>query len=141
MRWLLFLATLMAPCQARAQSPEEHLRMCTASGMQGQFCEASRDQFVQEMPKALRGDYQSQRNVAYCLSTGCDGAVKVNAALSCAWRVVIQASGSSKVDATDAMAFKNACGALDDLELATASEQAQALFKKIYRRSLPARFR
>ena len=141
MRRLLFLAVLMVPGQAGAQSPDEHLRMCTASGTQGQFCEASRAQFAQEMPQALRGDYQSQRNVAFCFSTGCDGAVRVNAALGCAWRVVIQASGSSKVDATDAMAFRNACGALDDLELATASEQAQALFKKIYRRPLPARFR
>jgi hypothetical protein len=47
--------------------------------------------------KALAGDYQAQRNLAYSL--GHDE--PTNAMQACAWRLVILGSGSEQVDDTD----------------------------------------
>lgn len=132
-------ALVLSSVPSRAQDAQEHLGGCSFAA-DVQWCEISRKQFADEFPQALRGDYQAQRNVAYCLSTGCDGAVQVSAPHGCAWRIVIQASGSSKVDAADKMAFSTWCGKLDAIDRATAIEQAKGLFRKIYGRKLPARF-
>jgi hypothetical protein len=52
------------------------------------FCQQSAEQFRSEYPRALRGDYGAQRNVAYCLITGRDGAVRTDRITGCAWRAI-----------------------------------------------------
>ena len=53
-----------------------------------------------EMKKALAGDYQAQRNIAYYYSTGVDGHTQ-DVITGCAWRLVILKSKPSQIDSTD----------------------------------------
>lgn len=102
----------------------------------GGWCRQSAKDMARDWPKALRGDYQAQRNVAYCLSGGCDGAVAVNRIQGCAWRIVIVSSGSPKVGATDTANLRADCGRLEPTEKTAAAMRADALFPKVYGRPL-----
>jgi hypothetical protein len=108
-------------------------------GRDEQLCQTTRAQFEQkDWPRAWGGDYQGQRNVAYCSYTGCDGAVQVNKVLACAWRQVIQVSGDPDVGQLDLDQQKTECGALDDAGRAAARAQAQQIFTAVYKRPMPA---
>lgn len=86
--------------------------------------------------KAWQGDYQAQRNVAFCLSDGCGGMVVQNRSLGCAWRMIIIGSGSPKVDSTDTGNLKVYCGGLDAAERSAAQAQAAAIFRAVYKREI-----
>ncbi|WP_187640102.1 hypothetical protein [Bosea sp. F3-2] len=133
---LISLALLSNP--AAAQKASDYVRDCeTASDKP--FCESSRKQFNAWFPKALKGDYQGQRNVAFCLMTGCDEAVNPDWITGCAWRMVLKAGRDRRYDAGDKMNFDVDCGAerVDTSERADAARIAQALFRRIYKRELP----
>lgn len=119
----LMVATLSS---AVADNAEDHTRACVDPA-QKQICDASKSDFKKWFPRAYKGDYQGQRNVAFCLYDGCDGSVMQNKPLSCAWRMVILLSGSNQVDATDQNSFRLACGKLDTAEMITAKAQAERL--------------
>lgn len=136
-RVAVFSILVLTACPAYSETAEDYLRPCMSDSA---LCQWTHDQFKVQYPKALKGDYQSQRNVAYSLTTGGHGAVVKTPPLGCAWRIVIQASGNPKVDATDAGNFRVECGSLDALGRATAVEQAKLLFRKIYGRALPSSF-
>lgn len=118
---------LFAPTPAcRAAGADDHLVLC-AHRPETALCEADRAEFRQAFAAAHRGDYQGQRNVAFCLETGCHGAVRPNPTLACAWRTVILLSGSPRVDGTDRSNHRLACGRLDRLDIATAEAQAKRI--------------
>jgi hypothetical protein len=94
-------------------------------------CLMTQAKLTYELPLAYQGDYQSQRNVAYCLTFGCE-AFRPALVLGCAWRVVIQASGSVEVDDSDTLNLRDCLGRIDTLQVATAKAQAGRLFKAIY---------
>ena len=96
--------------------------------------------FTEDHASALVGDYQAQRNVAYCLKSGCDGAIRQEPVTACAWRIVILASGSFSVDASDEGNFNVDCGALSSSQQRRALTQAGTLYKAIYKKSLPREF-
>ncbi len=79
--------------------------------------------------KALAGDYQAQRNLAYSLAIGADGA-PYEPVKACAWRAVIIASASSKVSDGDHRNVQQNCGKLDD----EGRQQAQVLAEQILTR-------
>lgn len=136
--WLAAIALTAAcfvPESAIAQLADDHLQMCL--GDNEKICEFSKKRFKAEYPKALKADYQSQRNVAWCLSHGCDDAVQKNTMLGCAWRLVIMGSGSTRVDSTDRDNFRLECGQLDKDERGAARAQAQTLMRRIYKKTLP----
>ncbi|WP_026363027.1 hypothetical protein [Methylopila sp. M107] len=102
-----------------------------------QFCKSSSASLRLAIPKAFKRDYQAQRNVSFCLVDGCDGAIQPNRMLGCAWRLVILASGSSKVDSTDTGFLDAYCASrLSPTEKAAADAQASELFKKVYDRPM-----
>lgn len=74
---------------------------------------------------AMLGNYQAQRNYAFFNST------KGNPILGCAWRLIILAQGSRRVDTTDTMNAQGECRALSELERATAANQARQLANKM----------
>lgn len=83
---------------------------------------------------AIKGDYQGQRNVAYCLSTGCGwNELNKNPVLGCAWRVVIVNSGHLAANRLDADGLKLYCGSqfLDDTGRVMANAQAMTIMKKL----------
>lgn len=127
-------AMLFSSTPGLAQDASEYLIECQKGET---VCEAAYNQFKDEFPKAYRRDYQSQRNVAFCLSRDCDGAIAKQPVFGCAWRMVIVASGSPKVGQTDASALKIDCSKLDKIEMQAAISQADALMRKIYKRPLP----
>lgn len=92
------------------------------------------------MKGAYKKDYGDQRNLAFCLSTGCDEAIVPNVVAGCAWRIVILASGSADVDDSDLANFKFECGRLTEIQLATAKVRATALFKTVYKRQITPDF-
>ncbi|OJV51422.1 MAG: hypothetical protein BGO36_03730 [Burkholderiales bacterium 68-10] len=55
--------------------------------------------------KALAGDYQAQRNLAYSLGRE----IPINELQSCTWRIVILESGSDEVDDSDVTNKQAAC--------------------------------
>lgn len=82
--------------------------------------------------KALAGDYQAQRNLAYGYSTAPYPGQQSNVMLGCAWRIVIVHSGSTKVDDTDISNQRVQCGKLDSQQLAAAQAQARRLYLQVY---------
>jgi hypothetical protein len=89
-------------------------------------------QFDQINAKALAGDYQAQRNIAYGYSTAPYPGQQTNVLLGCAWRIVIMHSGSAKVDDTDISNQRVQCGKLDSQQLAAAQAQARRLYLQVY---------
>ncbi|MCW2362430.1 MULTISPECIES: hypothetical protein [Sphingobium] len=96
------------------------------------LCETNRAMFDRtDWPKAWRGDYQAQRNVAFCLSTGCDGATEVNKMAACAWRMTILASAHSEAGDTDNDNLVNDCRDLSPVARAAAEIRADEIMKRI----------
>lgn len=101
-------------------------------------CEVNRIQFSRrDWPKAWQGDYQGQRNAAFCRSTGCDGAVETNKAEACAWRSIILVAHVGATDDTDTRNLKMDCGDLDKAEAAVATGTANQIYEKIYSKPMP----
>lgn len=135
---LLFFAAAIASGHAQTLSSDvEYLLGECSVAANERMCNANHDEFISDYRLAFKKDYQAQRNVAFCLIDGCDGAVKINKPLGCAWRIVILASGSQKLDASDRMNYDIMCkGKLDNTEALVFEGQAQELFRAIYKKKL-----
>jgi hypothetical protein len=94
-------------------------------------CRYSKELWPKDYSEAIAGGYQGQRNVSFCLSTGCQGAIVVNKILGCAWRFVILESGHLSADSSDVTNAKYYCGVenVDSAELAAAEAQAKTLLR------------
>ncbi|MFC4174140.1 hypothetical protein ACFOYU_19150 [Microvirga sp. GCM10011540] len=137
MRLLPILLTILLTCAAdavHAQNIDDHLRTCEGGN---DFCESSQQQFKKWFSNAYKKDCQGQRNVSFCLTDCYKRSVQVNRPLGCAWRLVILASGSPKVDSTDTGFFDSRCRKLSGSEALQMKSQADALFREIYKRPLP----
>lgn len=108
---------------------------CIATSHRG-LCEVTRDSFKQDFEGAISGDYAAQRNVAFCLTSGCDGAILVDRVEGCAWRMVIQGSEGRK-EPTERQSFVGACGSLPNSERRSALSRAEDMFSAIYGKDLP----
>lgn len=128
---MVFLTGCCLAGRAAASDVDRLLGLCSGSKWPD-VCEQTQKSFPADWRAANDGDYQGQRNVAYCLSTGCDGAVAVDRSAGCAWRMVILGSGAA-VDSTDIMNYRFECRN----EGADALAMARLLFRRIYSRSLP----
>jgi hypothetical protein len=85
--------------------------------------------------KAMAGNYQAQRNIAYWLTGGNYGAPPLNPILGCAWRLVILNSGSPSVDSTDVSNKQLYCDKRLDADSRIAAEaQAERLLIQIKKR-------
>lgn len=82
-------------------------------------------------PKARKGDYQAQRNLAYTLATSREAGV-ANPILGCAWYKLILLSGSPKVGDGDIGNVRVYCGTLTTEQQGVAEQQAQRLYREIY---------
>lgn len=132
---LFAAAAMLLANSAAAQTADDYIAPsdCPA-GPDKVFCDRHRADFKKQYPAALKGDYQSQRNVAFCLSTGCDGAVNQNRITGCAWRIVIMRSGSLKVDQSDSSNHDRCMERLSPAEILAASAQAETIFQQVYGR-------
>lgn len=100
--------------------------------------DAQRAQWASEMAKALAGEYQYQRNIAWCYTDGCYGVEPIDDVKACAWRLVILAAKHPKADASDAENVEFDCKkTLTPDDQRTARAWANTLFRKIYKTDLP----
>jgi hypothetical protein len=113
-----------------AQGVNSQLRSCAAA-KDVAYCRVQRGQFVYDWTRAHRGEYAAQRDVAFCLRFGCDGAVKVNKVAACAWRIVILGSDAPWARG-DLMNYKADCAGIGG----RGDAMAHMLFEKIYKRPL-----
>lgn len=97
-------------------------------------CQYIKDDWQRDYDTATSGSYDGQRNVAFCLSTGCDiPGFRKNAVLGCAWRVVIVNSGHLVANEIDGRNMKLYCGPefLDDTGRVMADAQARTIMQKL----------
>ncbi|WP_374406550.1 hypothetical protein [Pelagerythrobacter sp.] len=95
-------------------------------------CEVTRTTFMRrDWPAAWRGDYQGQRNVAFCLSNGCEGAVAVDQTTGCAWRSVILETQVAEADDTDAANIEVECQDLSPVQVRLATKKAEQIVEAI----------
>lgn len=106
------------------------------SAPDAKLCETQKIQFAQDFKQANAGDYAAQRNVAFCLAKGCDGAVAVDKINACTWRMIIQGAPNQKTEA-DRWSYDADCGSLSNADRKAALSQAEKLFKRIYRKPMP----
>jgi hypothetical protein len=141
---VLFLLILVIPTHSQTvtftELPISALYCASRAEDDLALCQHNVQRMETDNKKAWHGDYQGQRNVAYCLGYGCDGLVFINKSLGCAWRIIIIGSGSPRVDNTDISNIKLDCGRLNAAENSAAHAQAEAIFRAVYGRELPPVF-
>ncbi|SER57543.1 hypothetical protein SAMN05216548_12632 [Faunimonas pinastri] len=120
------LLAMGAAHAADERNASQYLQQCPYVGDQ-RVCEQERQSFADDLRRAFQGEYTPQRNVAYCLQTSCDGAVRPNRIQACAWRIVVMSSGSSEVDDSDEANLQRACGELSPAGLEAAKTRAQVI--------------
>lgn len=131
MKVLLLTAVIMSAASTVALAEDADDYMGFTCMIDTASCDRTQAQFREWLPEAYKGDYQSQRNVAYCLSTGCDGAILTKPIKGCAWRIVIVGSGSVDVDQSDTINLEMECGRLSAVEREAAAAQAARILTTI----------
>ncbi|ACI53924.1 conserved hypothetical protein [Rhizobium leguminosarum bv. trifolii WSM2304] len=134
---LKFLLTLslgvfcVSPLQAGELTPAT--KSCLSGEKQG-HCERWVKDYKTAMEQAQKGDHGAQVTVAFCLSTGCHGAVTIDRVASCSWHLVIANSGAATV--LDSSNLRNTCRPMTPAEKDQARALSSDLVKKIYKRSM-----
>tara|TARA_R110002020_G_scaffold471284_1_gene698250 strand:+ start:38919 stop:39371 length:453 start_codon:yes stop_codon:yes gene_type:complete len=140
LKWIPTLAAALVASASLAGEgifpPVEQLNTICADTSHLGLCEATRVSFKTDYEAARRGDYPAQRNVAFCLYDGCDGAVLRKPVESCAWRMVIQGSKAAK-EPTERESYRNACSRLSNADRKQSLARAEAMFGAIYQAQLP----
>jgi len=134
---LKFLLTLslgvfcVSPLQAGELTPVT--KSCLPGDKQ-RHCERWVKDFKTAMDLAYKGDHGAQVTVAFCLSTGCHGAVAIDKVASCSWHLVIANSGTTTV--LDSSNTRITCRPMTAAEKDEARALASDLVQKIYKRPL-----
>ena len=91
------------------------------------FCRYQQAAFVRAYTAGRRGNAREQRNVAYMLLRGAEGAVRIDVGLSCAWYLVAAKRGPTS--GIDRAMTDEVCGQLNADERSLAEGQAALLQK------------
>lgn len=137
-RELCLAAALTVATAAAGAEPMRQIVLadCRGAADIGQ-CKRAHAALAKDQRLAWSGNYGAQRNLAFCLATGCSGAVVPNRVTGCAWRFVIIAAVHGEADASDIGNIVHDCGRLSPDERAAAREQAGRLFQAVFKRSFP----
>lgn len=81
--------------------------------------------------KAMQGDYQAQRNLAYGYATGGWGQKK-DVSMACSWYLLVLRSDSPKLDIGDVGNVAVYCDKLDFDKRLAAERKANQLHRQIY---------
>lgn len=99
MRFFSFVLPLSLIVAASPALAQVRLLDCARSSDPA-YCRQTQEKHTAEVSKAPKS-YTTMRNVAYCLWTGCDGAMQVDRKSSCAIRRNIMKMHHSSVDRGD----------------------------------------
>lgn len=99
------------------------------------ICRDGQKEIQLEWQKAIAGDYDARRNIAFVQSVGAgiDRTHKQDAVQACAWRTVILRSNVDRVDKSDLINFDTDCGRLVDSDRASAEKLAN-IITSVHRR-------
>lgn len=126
-----------APVTQAAQI--ETLQILDCDG--NEFEESCRTYRGEDMPaeydRALAGDYQAQRNVAYHFGRQSTDAV-ARPIQACAWRQVIMATRPADAGFADEPSLHIDCDGLSERDRAEAQEVANLIHRRIHGSDLPA---
>jgi hypothetical protein len=119
-------------------APETLLGSCSFASQYNQtWCKHEQARFLDTYRKSLDKDYYSQRSIASCLFSGCDGAVTIDKQRACAWRLFILSSGSRYVDSSDKSNYRLDCAGMDtDADRGAIHAMANALMMRVYGKPL-----
>jgi hypothetical protein len=139
-RAIVFIAvafSVNAASAAEWPTPETYLAPSCEAAASPKMCELGQREWVDDYKLAIAGDYQGQRNVAFCLRDGCDDAVLPNLVLSCAWRLAILKAGHLELESTDFSNVKLLCTPqkMGADEFSAAESQARQILKMIASRA------
>ncbi|MBW8791432.1 hypothetical protein HFO93_14020 [Rhizobium leguminosarum] len=123
----------VSPLQAAEITPVT--KSCEPGAKQAQ-CERWVTDIKKAVELAYKGDHGAQVTVAFCLSTGCHGAVAIDKVASCSWHLVIANSGVATV--LDASNLRNTCRPMTPAEKDQARASSRDLVQKIYKRPMVA---
>lgn len=98
------------------------------------WCEQRLIWYNTMLPKAKNGDYIAQREVSFCLSSGCAGAVPIDQVEACAWLNIIELQKQG--DATDTHNLRSTCSALDDNQRNEAKTRTDSILASMPRKGL-----
>lgn len=85
-------------------------------------CEVRRKEIAASIKEARQGSYIAQREVAFCLATGCHGAVRQDIVEACSWFNLVV--NHQKADVTDRVNLRIYCAHLSEEEKASAKASA-----------------
>lgn len=133
----LAASIVAAPAAGQIVDPEREaaarMRACPPQASQT-WCKMIEAGFPSQYPKALQGDYQSQRNVAFLLSgawePAIDNPVLTNTSEACAWRIVIVKSAQQQPNPVDVRNRDVDCGR-KGANRRTAEAHADELLRRI----------
>jgi hypothetical protein len=96
-------------------------------------CESTRKTWTTDFDDAIAGRNAAQRTVALCLSTGCDGAIRIDRMLGCAWLRVAIGSAPGGISGSDTINLQRYCSLpyLDDAGQQAAAVEATSLLQML----------
>lgn len=130
---LLLALSMGACCVSPLYAAEFHpaALSCQAADEPGR-CEKLKKDFTAAYTLAHEGDHGAQVIVAFCLSTGCRGAVIIDKVAACSWHIVIANSGAATV--IDGSNLKDTCRPMTEEQKTAARGLSNDLVRKIYKR-------
>lgn len=96
-------------------------------------CERWTAEFKRSLALAQKGDHVAQQTVAFCLYSGCHGAVAIDRVASCSWYLVIVNSGAATV--LDRSNLRNTCRPMTPAQKDEARALSGELIRKLYNRA------
>ena len=103
-----------------------------AAGCSTALCATQQVSFErQDWPNAWRGEYEAMRNVAFCLGSGCDGAVQIDQVSSCAWRAALVELNPMEAGDLDGQQLQTECGGLTEAQIQIAIRKGGELIERI----------
>lgn len=132
---LLIAGLLACGCVSLVDAPlwpaaGDYVDVASTCGSYGNAanCETMRKAWPADFADAIAGKKKAQEIVARCLSTGCDGAIKIDAVLGCAWHKVASATADGGAD-RETEGIEDYCGSryLDETGTRAADAQAKIL--------------
>lgn len=127
---LVFLA-LVRPAAAQEGIPRFADLIADCSQSTSQDCNGQQRALEPQWEKALRGDYLSLKNFAFCLNDGCYGAFRADPVMACALRIVIAARSGVDLAQEDRKAFEEDCDRLDADQQVLAKLRARSIYRGI----------
>jgi len=134
---LLLALSMGAFCVSPLYATEIHPATlgCDAAEAPGR-CENWKKDFKTAYALAHKGDHGAQVTVAFCLSTGCRGAVIIDKVAACSWHIVIANSGTATV--LDGSNLKDTCRPMSEEQKTAARGLSNDLVRKIYNHPVTA---